>query len=610
MDTPQVRFSLRWKIAIPFMVLALALGLGVIALVQQLLSGDIAERLARQLASSGQQAVDAVVLLESDLLKVERLVANSEGVPQGVVAADAEAVRAVVLPLAVNANSDLVAVVNSTGTSMLTVRRPPGSAPGQYESLRGETYYGDWPLTQQALAGGEAGQPEKNASVELVLVGDDLLPVLVIAGPLRDAAGRTVGAVLVGEYLADVVEQLASSSQSGITIYDQANGQLLDTSLAPQDPASLALSVSDLQTALSSEGERTPLRVVSVNGLPYQEALTALAAGSEGQSLGVVGVSLPEVPVIASAAGSLQQVMLFAAFGVGLTVLLGLLIINYTTRPLVRVAEASARMSRGDLDVALSETGGDEVALLAHSFNTMAYTLRTTGVLPAVAIPEAEKTVPLVAERAAQTSVLRARATVLAAEVDGYPVEAPHVAPETSMKDLSELYENFAKIIAEHKGIVERFSGRELLATFGVQPLRLPTPVAALQAVHAGLAIQETVERWKSLRTPPGCQPARISIGIATGELTSGPVGDIEQSQQIILGSAAEAAGHLKQIAREIPESRVLINEVTYSFLSSGSKRHFLFGRTGQAPVRGRDHRITLYEVLGRNLRLIESRQA
>ena len=131
MDTPQVQFSLRWKIAIPFMVLALALGLGVIALVQQLLSGDIQERLARQLASSGQQAVDAVVLLESDLLKVERLVANSEGVPQGVVAADAEAVRAVVLPLAVNANSDLVAVVNSAGTSLLTVRRPAwvGSGP-------------------------------------------------------------------------------------------------------------------------------------------------------------------------------------------------------------------------------------------------------------------------------------------------------------------------------------------------------------------------------------------------------------------------------------------------------------------------------------------------
>ncbi len=58
MQPPQVRFSLRWKIAIPFMLLAMALGFGVVALMGRSLSGSGQERLARQLAGSGQQAVE------------------------------------------------------------------------------------------------------------------------------------------------------------------------------------------------------------------------------------------------------------------------------------------------------------------------------------------------------------------------------------------------------------------------------------------------------------------------------------------------------------------------------------------------------------------------
>jgi hypothetical protein len=85
MAPPQVRFSLRWKIAIPFMLLAMALGFGVVTLMGRNLSGGAQERLARQLAGSGQQAVDSVVLMESELLRLSRLVSNTEGGVEGVV---------------------------------------------------------------------------------------------------------------------------------------------------------------------------------------------------------------------------------------------------------------------------------------------------------------------------------------------------------------------------------------------------------------------------------------------------------------------------------------------------------------------------------------------
>src|SRR3972149_2759981 len=78
-ERPRVRFSLRWKIPLPFMLLALMLGRGATYLVSAYLATSAQERFLRQLSDSGQQAIDGIVRTENELLGVERLVANTDG---------------------------------------------------------------------------------------------------------------------------------------------------------------------------------------------------------------------------------------------------------------------------------------------------------------------------------------------------------------------------------------------------------------------------------------------------------------------------------------------------------------------------------------------------
>ncbi|MCI0862142.1 MAG: hypothetical protein J4N82_09440, partial [Chloroflexi bacterium] len=129
---PRVRFSLLWKITLPFVLLAMLLGLGAALLVNDLLSQEETDRFLNQLIDAGQQATDAVVRSEIDLLELERLIANTEGVAEAVTVGNAEDLRARVLPLAVNAGIDVVAVVDNEGTSIVTVRRRPDAPPGDY----------------------------------------------------------------------------------------------------------------------------------------------------------------------------------------------------------------------------------------------------------------------------------------------------------------------------------------------------------------------------------------------------------------------------------------------------------------------------------------------
>jgi len=86
--------SLRWKIILPFLILVLLLSLGMALLVSRQQSQAEEVRFLRQLRDSGQQAVDELVRQEARLLEVERVIANTEGVPEAAALSDAEALRA------------------------------------------------------------------------------------------------------------------------------------------------------------------------------------------------------------------------------------------------------------------------------------------------------------------------------------------------------------------------------------------------------------------------------------------------------------------------------------------------------------------------------------
>jgi len=114
------RFSLRWKITLPFILLALLLSLGMVYLLSRIVGQDQQERYLLQMTDSGQQAADAVVRIEDELLATERLIANTEGILDGVQQANSEALRTLVLPLVVNADVDVVSIVDAQASSLLS----------------------------------------------------------------------------------------------------------------------------------------------------------------------------------------------------------------------------------------------------------------------------------------------------------------------------------------------------------------------------------------------------------------------------------------------------------------------------------------------------------
>lgn len=89
-DLPRVGVPMRFKITVPYVLLALTFVLMAAFLVGRYLQETLQERFTNQLADSGKLAADWMVEEERRLLESLRLIANTEGVSDAILAGDAE----------------------------------------------------------------------------------------------------------------------------------------------------------------------------------------------------------------------------------------------------------------------------------------------------------------------------------------------------------------------------------------------------------------------------------------------------------------------------------------------------------------------------------------
>jgi class 3 adenylate cyclase len=603
----KVRFSLRWKITLPFIFLALTLGLGAAFLVNQLLQQTEEFQYLRQLADSGQQAADAVVRIENDLLEVERLIANTEGVPQAVALQNAEDLRARVLPFVINAGVDVAIVLDSQATSLLAIRHRPGGPASDYEVVRGETIYNEWDFVNRILSGESDEIGDKQVGLESIQVGEVEQNAFLIGGPLRDNQGSVIGVAIVGDYLGNVIDRISDEAGANIGIYDMASGILLNSSLEPDSNDVLTLSPSELGIAFSESGDQNLVRNISVSGSTYNEVLVRLKARQGTSDLGVLGISLLETKVEGVLLENVFTVARYGAVALVLVVTIGLLISNTITRPLVEIAEASAQVAAGNLDSYVPTRTSDEIGVLASSFNTLvkglregptSYNLTRESILSEIEDPHILKT--------RQTQSLdgeTVEASILAVDLSAFISGTEHTNPKTILATLNECYSKMLPVIHNHGGEVSRFDGDTLVAFFGVLPQRLQAEESALFAVHAGLELLEFVERWNSRRSTKGLPALEVWMGITTGPVIAGGIGNLSQLRYNVIGDTVKEARGVQEICRELGGGALLISETTYNFLSN-AHRQFKFGRYGNARLRHSGLSIRVYEVNGRRTRL------
>jgi len=175
----------------------------------------------------------------------------------------------------------------------------------------------------------------------------------------------------------------------------------------------------------------------------------------------------------------------------------------------------------------------------------------------------------------------------------------------TDLRHFTRLMEGFAddpvpvmRVVNEHLavavgavtrcgGVVEKFVGDGLLATFGA---RTDQPDHRERAVAAALGVIGANEALNRRRSADWGFRLECGAGVASGRIVLGMLGPPERAELGVLGDAVNVASRL--VARARP-GEVLLAGSVYRGLT-GSVRADLLGRMA---VRGRHGKIDLYRV-------------
>jgi adenylate cyclase len=159
--------------------------------------------------------------------------------------------------------------------------------------------------------------------------------------------------------------------------------------------------------------------------------------------------------------------------------------------------------------------------------------------------------------------------------------------PATLLTVVNEHLSVAVRAVTRCAGVVEKFVGDGLLATFGA---RAEQPDHRERALAAALGVVGANEALNRRRSSEWGFRLDVGVGAATGSVVVGRVGSTERAELGVLGDPINIAARL--VARAAP-GEVLLADSVYAGLATTVRADLL----GRSAVRGRDGELDVYRV-------------
>lgn len=217
---------------------------------------------------------------------------------------------------------------------------------------------------------------------------------------------------------------------------------------------------------------------------------------------------------------------------------------------------------------------------------------RETAVSLPVAHHNQDNRLPLTGERR--------QATVMVADVSRSTELLEQLGTEAWVKTMNHVLQLMEAEIYRYGGEVDQFRGDGLVAFFGATAAHEDDPE---RAVLAGLAMQQSLQRYASKLPETDLPLLQARIGINTGEIIVTSIGDSQQyREETAMGEGITLAARMETSA--VPGT-VLVSENTYRLVSS----LFEWEALGELPIKGLSQAVTVYRPLA-HLSEVEKRNS
>ncbi|HEX9449689.1 MAG TPA: adenylate/guanylate cyclase domain-containing protein [Dongiaceae bacterium] len=322
----------------------------------------------------------------------------------------------------------------------------------------------------------------------------------------------------------------------------------------------------------------------------YKTLSTYAPTGTDGATPKpwIIGLHLPDEDIAkliakVTLAGILGGVVMLLA--VGMSVLIG----RRIARPMARLALASERVARLELDDTALLRGSRlrEVDVALTAFNRMRIGLGWLATyVPRSLLPQ------LIRAEAMEDFASKERAvTVLFTDIIGFSATAQRLEAPDLATFLNRHFSLLGEAIDDLGGTIDKYIGDSVMAFWGA-PARQPDHVQ--RACRAALQIAEQLHADNRRRARKGLQPVRLRIGIETGIAIAGNIGAPGRVNYTLVGDSVNLAQRFEQFGKSIDDGTIetiivisaevadaLPPELTVAPLGN----HLLPGRVSEMPL-------------------------
>ena len=284
-----------------------------------------------------------------------------------------------------------------------------------------------------------------------------------------------------------------------------------------------------------------------------------------------------------------------AALTAGILVLIVYAILalgRLVVRPVSEIAEAMRAVQAGDLDRRVAIKRGDEIGVLASTYNFMVSGLREREKLQDAF---SRYVSPQIYQRFQKGEInLKGetrKAVVLFSDIRSFTTLSEQLSPVDVVTMLNEYFTEMVEIVMKHEGFVNKFIGDAIMAIYNV-PIDQPEP--ELRAVRTGLEMLASLDRLNERRQARGQFTLKIGIGINTGPVVAGNLGHERRLEYTVIGDTVNLAQRIESQTK-VTGTPLLISQSTHA--ACGDR--LVAQELPPVKVKGKQEPVVLYAVTG-----------
>ena len=266
--------------------------------------------------------------------------------------------------------------------------------------------------------------------------------------------------------------------------------------------------------------------------------------------------------------------------------------------PLFNLRGEAGAIAEGDLEKAIANTGRkDEIGQLAKSFASMRDAVRST-------ITDLKQT-NLSIERFVPRAFLsivgkprivdvelgdnkREEMSILFSDIRSFTTLSESMTPDENFSFINAYLEHMGPVIRDHNGFIDKYIGDAIMALF----------MNADDALRAGLAMLDTLDQFNVGRRAAGQEPVAIGIGINTGSLMLGTIGERHRMDGTVISDAVNLAARVESLTKDY-KVPLLISEYTWRQLAD--PKAYDIRPIDVVVVKGKTRPVSIFEVYRRD---------